>query len=100
LLGGAAGDEKRREDLPKTVRIRAAMNNIDVSGLLKQVTVPTLVMHCHDDAVVPFEEGRLMATGILGSRFVALQSSNHLILPGEPAQDRFLEAVRAFLTDT
>jgi pimeloyl-ACP methyl ester carboxylesterase/DNA-binding winged helix-turn-helix (wHTH) protein len=80
-------------------RIREAMNNIDVSQLLGRVTAPTLVMHCHGDAVVPFEAGRLMATRIPGARFVALDSCNHLILPGEPALDRFIEAIRSFLKD-
>jgi pimeloyl-ACP methyl ester carboxylesterase/DNA-binding winged helix-turn-helix (wHTH) protein len=80
-------------------RIREAMNNIDVSQLLGRVTAPTLVMHCHGDAVVPFEAGRLMATRIPGAHFVALDSCNHLILPGEPALDRFIEAIRSFLKD-
>jgi pimeloyl-ACP methyl ester carboxylesterase len=76
------------------------MNNLDVSDLLERVTVPTLVVHCHDDAVVPFEEGRLMAAHISGARFVTLEGSNHLILPGEPALGRFLGAIRNFLKDS
>ena len=82
------------------VRIRTVMNNLDVSDLLERVTVPTLVVHCHDDAVVPFEEGRLMAAHISGARFVTLEGSNHLILPGEPALGRFLGAIRNFLKDS
>jgi pimeloyl-ACP methyl ester carboxylesterase len=80
-------------------RIREAMNNIDVTDLLERVTAPTLVVHSHGDAVVPFEEGRLMAARIPGARFVALESCNHLILPGEPALDRFIDAIRSFLKD-
>jgi pimeloyl-ACP methyl ester carboxylesterase/DNA-binding SARP family transcriptional activator len=78
-------------------RIRRTMNDIDVSDLLERVSVPTLVAHCNGDAVVPFEEGRLMASRIPGARFVALESRNHLILPGEPALGRFLDAIRDFL---
>ena len=33
---------------------------------------PTLVLHCRHDAVQPFEEGRRLAAGIPGARFVAL----------------------------
>ena len=34
---------------------------------------PTLVLHCRDDAVQPFEEGRFLAAGIPGARFVGLE---------------------------
>ena len=106
IPGGTVEQMKWFDDLQRVttspenaVRIRSAMNNIDISGLLEQVTVPTLVVHCHDDAVVPFEEGRLMAARISGAHFVALEGFNHLILPGEPALGRFLDAIRAFLKD-
>jgi pimeloyl-ACP methyl ester carboxylesterase len=107
IPGGSAEQMKWFDDLQRVttsaenaVRIRTAMNTIDVSGLLERVSVPTLVVHCHDDAVVPFEEGRLMATRISGARFVTLEGSNHLILPGEPALGRFLDAIRNFLKDS
>jgi len=79
------------------VRIREAMNIIDVSDLLPRVSVSTLVMHCRSEAVIPFEEGRRLAAGIPGARFVALEGQNHLILENEPAWGRFLEEVEAFL---
>ena len=78
-------------------RIRYAADEIDVSGLLARVTVPTLVLHCRDDAVQPFEEGRRLAAGIPGSRFVALEGRNHLFLKDEPARCRFLDEVHRFL---
>ena len=68
----------------------------DVSSLLSQVRVPTLVLHSRHDARVPFESGRRLAAGIPGARFVPLESQNHLILESEPAFDRFLEEVRSF----
>ncbi len=79
------------------VRIRFAVDQIDVSDVLDQVTAPTLVLHCRDDAAVPFDEGRRMAAGIKGSRFVALEGRNHLVLEGDPGWDRFLEEVKNFL---
>jgi pimeloyl-ACP methyl ester carboxylesterase len=72
-------------------------SNFDVSTLLAQVSVPTLVMHARDEAVVPFDQGRRLAAGIPGARFVPLASRNHLILEDEPAFPRFLEEMRAFL---
>ena len=79
------------------VRYMQASGAIDVTELLPQVKVPTLVMHARDDARVPFDDGRRMAAGIPGARFVTLQSKNHLILEHEPAFGRFLEEVRLFL---
>ena len=75
----------------------AANGDTDVSSLLSQVKVPTLVMHSRHDARVPFESGRRLAAGIPGARFVPLESRNHLILEDEPAFDRFLEELRSFL---
>jgi class 3 adenylate cyclase/pimeloyl-ACP methyl ester carboxylesterase len=79
------------------VRYMQASGAIDVTELLPQVKVPTLVMHARDDARVPFDDGRRMAAGIPGARFVTLQSKNHLILEHEPAFGRLLEEVRLFL---
>ena len=74
-----------------------ANGETDVSALLSQVKVPTLVMHCRHDARVPFESGRRMAAGIPGARFVPLESPNHVMLEGEPALERFLEELKAFI---
>jgi len=59
-----------------------------VSALLAQVSVPTLVMHSRDDARVPFDQGRQLAAGIAGARFVPLPN---------PAFPKFLQEIRAFL---
>jgi class 3 adenylate cyclase/pimeloyl-ACP methyl ester carboxylesterase len=79
------------------VRNLIANGDTDVSGLLAHVSVPTLVMHSRDDARVPFDQGRRLAGGIPGARFVPLASRNHLILEDEPAFPRFLQEIRAFL---
>ena len=78
-------------------RFIAVVGDIDVTGLLPKVTVPTLVLHARDEARVPFDAGRRMAAGIPGARFVPLQSRNHLILEDEPAYGRFLEEIRSFV---
>src|SRR6266498_865225 len=76
------------------VRNLKANGEIDVTALLRKVTVPTLVMHARDDARVPFDSGRRLAAGIPGARFVPLQSRNHLILENEPAFGRFVQEIR------
>jgi pimeloyl-ACP methyl ester carboxylesterase len=79
------------------VRYRIATSEFDVSALLPQVAAPSLVMHARDDAVVPFDQGRRLAAGLPGARFVSLPSRNHLILEDEPAFPRLLQELRAFL---
>jgi pimeloyl-ACP methyl ester carboxylesterase len=74
-----------------------ATGAIDVVELLPQIRVPTLVMHARGDAQVPFELGRQLAASIPGAKFVALQSSNHILLEDDPATQRFFEEVNLFL---
>jgi len=70
---------------------------IDVTDMAKKVTVPTLVMHAREDACIPFEEGRILATLIPDSRLVPLNSRNHILIEEEPAWNRFLGELHAFL---
>ena len=81
------------------LRIRHANAAINVTELTKRVSVPTLVIHARGDAVVPLSEGRELAMGIPGARFVTLEGENHLLLEDEPAWPRFLEEIRSFLRD-
>jgi DNA-binding winged helix-turn-helix (wHTH) protein/pimeloyl-ACP methyl ester carboxylesterase len=91
-------DLQRNTTSPENaVRIRLVSDYMDVLKLLPQVKVPTLVLHCHDDAVQPFEEGRILAAGIPGARFVGLEGRNHLILETDPGWGRFQQEVAAFL---
>ncbi len=78
-------------------RLTGVAGNIDVVDLLPRISVPTLVLHCREDSMVPFDRGRKMAAGIPGARFVALEGQNHLFLEDEPAWPRFLEEVTTFL---
>jgi DNA-binding SARP family transcriptional activator/pimeloyl-ACP methyl ester carboxylesterase len=78
-------------------RLHDLFGQVQVQALLPKVQVPTLVLHARGDGVVPFAEGRLIATTIPGARFVPLDSRNHILLEGEPAWDRFVSEVRAFL---
>ena len=80
-------------------RLHMVSGNIDVRDLLPQISVPTLVLHCRDDGIVPFDKGRKIAAGIPGARFVALDGQNHLILEDEPAWPRFIDEVLRFLAE-
>jgi pimeloyl-ACP methyl ester carboxylesterase/DNA-binding CsgD family transcriptional regulator len=81
------------------VAIHEASYQLDITALAKAVHVPTLVLHAHGDAIIPFEEGRQLATLIRSARFVPLDSRNHILLETEPAWAQFLTEVRAFLGD-
>jgi DNA-binding winged helix-turn-helix (wHTH) protein/pimeloyl-ACP methyl ester carboxylesterase len=79
------------------LRIMQATGEIDISDLLPQVRVPTLVLHCRNDAAIAFDEGRRLAAGIPGAKFVALESRNHLVLESEPAWEKYSSEMTAFL---
>jgi pimeloyl-ACP methyl ester carboxylesterase/DNA-binding CsgD family transcriptional regulator len=78
-------------------RLESEMHRTDVRDLAPLVTVPTLVIHPREDAGVPFEEGRLLASLIPNAQFVALESKNHLLTATEPAWSKFVAAFRSFL---
>ena len=91
-------DLQRITTSPKNaVRIMEATGELDISDLLPQVRVPTLVLHCRNDAAVVLDEGRRLAAGIPGAKFVALESRNHLVLESEPAWEKFIGEIKTFL---
>lgn len=79
------------------VRAALARRDEDVTGLLTEVEVPTLVLHSRGNRMAPFEQGRLMASTIPNAHFVALDSDNSLLLASEPAWPQWLEEVTRFL---
>ena len=80
-------------------RILSALGDVDVREELARVKVPTLVLHCRGDTIVPFKDGVELASLIDGARFVPLDSDGHLLLESEPAWDRFTREVSGFMRD-
>jgi pimeloyl-ACP methyl ester carboxylesterase/DNA-binding winged helix-turn-helix (wHTH) protein len=78
-------------------RFMEEFSRVDVRPVLADIKVPTLVFHCQDDGAVPFNEGRLLAAGIRGAKFVPLPSRNHLVLEHEAAWTIFLREMGEFL---
>jgi pimeloyl-ACP methyl ester carboxylesterase len=94
----AFNDLQRISTSPENAtKLLTEMGNIDVMDLLPQVKVPTIVLHCRDEAGVPFEEGRLLAAAIPGARFIPLNGRNHLLLEGDPSWNKFMREVRQFI---
>jgi pimeloyl-ACP methyl ester carboxylesterase len=81
------------------VRLWDAFGALDVVADLSRVAVPTLVVHCRDDALVSFKLGAQLASAIPGARFLPLDSRNHLLLADEPAWQRLLPELTAFLAE-
>ncbi|HEX7375035.1 MAG TPA: alpha/beta fold hydrolase [Steroidobacteraceae bacterium] len=78
-------------------RVLNGFGEVDLVDRLADVKVPTLVAHCSDDACIPFKLGREIAGSIPGAQFIQLDGRNHILLEGEPAWQRFCQAVDAFL---
>ena len=79
------------------MKLLQAFHEADVLDIAPHVRCPTLVMHARDDAIIPFDEGRRVASLIPGARFVPLESRNHVLLESEPAWQHFIDATTEFL---
>jgi pimeloyl-ACP methyl ester carboxylesterase/DNA-binding CsgD family transcriptional regulator len=69
----------------------------DVRPLLSQITVPTLVLHCRGDLVVPFGAGRELASLLPNARFLPLEGDMHW--PGFGDTESVLRPILEFLTE-
>ena len=91
--------QRKTTSAENAVKLRLVSDHMDVVALLPQIRTPTLVLHCRNDAVQPFEEGRFIAAGIPGARFVGLDGRNHLILEADPGWPRLQQEVESFLAE-
>ncbi len=49
----------------------------DARDVFAQICIPTLVIHCREDKIVPFEEGRRIASIIPGAKFLPFPTRTH-----------------------
>jgi class 3 adenylate cyclase len=72
----------------------------DLTGILPTIRVPTLVLHRSDDALIPLELGRDLASRIPDARFVETPGIDNYPWTGdwEREVEPILEAVEEFLT--
>ena len=78
-------------------RFREMFDDMDVTGLLAQISTPTLVIHSARESAAPLAEGKLLASSIPGAKFVTLNSRNHMVFPHEPEFPRLIRVVTEFL---
>ncbi len=50
------------------------------AGQIRKIPVPTLVLHAHDDSLVPFEQGEFSAKNIPGAQLLPMEKGGHLAL--------------------
>lgn len=94
----AFNELQRQTSSPQNAeRVLQVNADTDVAEEATRITCPTLVLHAREDQRPPFSQGRLLASLIPGSRFVALESRNHVLQADEPAWARFVLEVGAFL---
>lgn len=79
------------------VRLRDFSSTADVADLAPRVRAPTLVLHRHDDQVVPFALGRDLAARISGARLIPLDGDAHAPWMGDTAT--VLQAMTRFLAE-
>jgi pimeloyl-ACP methyl ester carboxylesterase len=89
--------QRRTTSAKNAMQFLEVFSQVDVRGRLKDIEVPTLVMHSRGDLRVPIGVGQALAAEIPNAEFVGLNSNNHLLLGREPASGDFLDAVRRFL---
>ena len=70
---------------------------IEISGVLSAIRVPTLVIHRTDDTAVSIEGGRFLAQHIPNARLVEFSGADHLPYIGENA-DQIADEIEEFVT--
>jgi pimeloyl-ACP methyl ester carboxylesterase len=68
----------------------------DGREVFAQVRAPTLVIHCRDDQVISFEEGRRLAALIPGAQLVPLPSGSHYFPTDPDVSTRVIDAIDRF----
>ncbi len=97
LIGEDIAQRLRRRLDPADYRHqRAVARAHDTAARLTEITAPTLVVHGEEDRILPLENGRRLAEGIAGARFMPLRGAAHAFPTDMPEANRellsFLEA--------
>ena len=82
---------------PNVEPLQRLLGEVDVTGIAENVIAPTLVLHPRGEMIIPLAAGREMAMLITDARLVVLDTSSHLVVPGEPAWEQMIESVNEFL---
>lgn len=92
--------QRRSASAVNAARFLQAFSRIDVRHRLGEIRCPALVLHARGDQRIPLAQGIELASWIGGASLVTLDTDNHIPLSREPAMDRIIECIDAFLRDT
>jgi len=93
-------DQQRAATSAETaVRLLQIGWNADVRELARKVKCPVLIVHPERDAVVPIDQGRQLASLIPNSRFVQVDTENHMPLADEAAWPHIVKEIETFLEE-
>jgi pimeloyl-ACP methyl ester carboxylesterase/class 3 adenylate cyclase len=107
IMSPTMSEEQRRafaEDMLQLIspenaaRIRRAIDDLDVTGLLGSIAVPCLLLHCRGDRLQPVEQGRMFAAGLPNAHFIAYDGVNHVPLDSDPVWPLIERDIHAFLS--
>ena len=73
---------------------------LDLRPVLRDVAVPTLVLHARRDRHHPVAQGRYLAEHIPGAQYLELDTSAHVPHHDAPVAPQMLAAIEKFLTGT
>jgi pimeloyl-ACP methyl ester carboxylesterase/DNA-binding CsgD family transcriptional regulator len=79
------------------VASRIGRQQVDIADDLDRITAPTLILQATGDRSTTFDNAVTVSAAIAGSRLVAMDSRNHILLADEPAWATFMTEVSAFL---
>jgi pimeloyl-ACP methyl ester carboxylesterase len=89
--------QRRSTSSENAWRFLREFGDIDITDIAPLVSVPTLIACSRREPENMFEQSRLLASLIPGSRLLPLDSCNHLLPERDPAWPHFLAEVDAFL---
>ncbi len=81
------------------VALLRANYELDVSGLLPSIRVPTLILHREGDALAPVQAGRYLAWNIPGAKYFELPGDDHLLQAFDlDVLDMLIDRIEEFVT--
>ena len=91
--------ERLGADPGSAIKLMQMNREIDISGVLNSVHVPTLIIHRKDETTIDFAGAEMLAEGIPDAKLVVLDGVDHLPFVGHNAT-QIVDEIQHFLTGT
>jgi 3-oxoadipate enol-lactonase len=91
LIGEDIAQRLREPPDPRAYRRQLVIARAhDTAARLSEITAPTLVIHGQEDRILPLKNGRRLAAGIAGARFMSVRGAAHAFPTDVPEANREL----------